>query len=212
LYDPATDTWTPASTNNQPPELFNPTTGWTGTEFYVYGGFESGGNGDTDDAWAYDVALNQWRDLPKGPSRRSGALGAWDGSFFVAWGGRRENGTMVSDGRRFDPSAGGSGSWTNMTSTGQPSARRASHRQAGWAARVSGGNLLILGGLGSLSSDVKQDGVIYNSTTNSFSAVPAWPSGEQRLWANGVWTGAEFVLWGGLHNGLPTATGERLRP
>ena len=46
-------------------------------------------------------------------------------------------------------------SWSNMTRSGQPSARRASHRQAGWAARVSGGNLLILGGLG-FSSERRQ--------------------------------------------------------
>jgi hypothetical protein len=78
--------------------------------------------------------------------------------------------------------------------------------------RVSGRNLLILGGLGTTPTDVKRDGVIYNSTSNSFTALPEWPSGEQRLWASGVWTGSEFVLWGGLNNGQPTATGERLRP
>ena len=73
-------------------------------------------------------------------------------------------------------------------------------------------NLLVLGGFGSAQTDVRTDGAIYNSTTNSFTAVPGWPSGEQHLWGNGVWTGAEFVLWGGLNNGQPTATGERLRP
>jgi len=208
LYDPATDSWTDMDNNNQPPELNGPDTGWSGTDFFVYGGLQTGG-GETDNAWAYDAALDRWRVLPDGPSSRYGAFGAWDGSYFIAWGGRRLAGQLFADGRRYDPVSNG---WSSITTTGAPSARRASHREAGWAARVSGGNLLVLGGFGSNPTDIKRDGTIYNSTTNAFTPVPAWPSGEQRLWAAGVWTGAEFVLWGGVNNGQPTATGERLRP
>jgi hypothetical protein len=177
----------------------------------VYGG-QPDGTGASYEARAYEPALDAWEVLPPGPTSRSGAFGGWDGTHFIAWGGIRSNGQPMNDGRRYDPASGGRGTWINTTLTGAPSARRASERQAGWAARVSSGNLLILGGLGAGPTDVQRDGAIYNSTTNSFSSVPAWPSGEQRLWAAAVWTGSEFVLWGGIHEGQPTATGERLLP
>jgi hypothetical protein len=210
LYDPVADAWTQTPAVNQPPKLLDAATGWSGTDFYVYGG-QPDGTGSSYEAWAYDPSLNEWRVLPPGPTSRSGALGAWDGSHFVAWGGIRSNAQLMNDGRRYDPTAGGRGTWINTTLSGAPSARRASARQAGWAARTSRG-LLILGGLGASPTDVQRDGAIYDSTTNTFAPVPAWPSGEQRLWASAVWTGSEFVLWGGLHNGQPTATGERLQP
>jgi hypothetical protein len=58
------------------------------------------------------------------------------------------------------------------------------------------------------------DGGIYNSTTNAWTAVAAWPSGASHLWGAGVWTGSELVLWSGRSATSSTLTtaGERYLP
>ena len=70
--------------------------------------------------------------------------------------------------------------------------------------------MLLLGGLD--GSQAVKDGAIYNSATNGWSGVQGWPSAEEHLGAVAVWTGNEFVLWGGLHGDQATTTGERYLP
>jgi hypothetical protein len=76
--------------------------------------------------------------------------------------------------------------------------------------------LLVLGGFqpGFSRTDAatRRDGAIYNSTTNSWTGVPAWTSGEAHRFGVGVWMGSEFLLWGGETGGVPTSSGERLLP
>jgi N-acetylneuraminic acid mutarotase len=211
LYDPVNDSWAQASNNGQPnPPLLGSAFGWSGTDVFVYGG-RPNGMGDTDQAWAHSAPNNAWRSLPPGPPDRYDAFGGWDGTYFIAWGGRSASpgSPLLPDGERYNPA---SNSWSSMSTTGAPSARYASYPEHGWTARVQGGDLLLLGGFGSQPSDVKKDGAVYHSTTNAFTAIPAWPSGQSHQYGAGVWTGSEFVLWGGIHGGQPTATGERVRP
>ncbi len=201
LYDPAGDAWTPVSATNQPQSLFSPTVSWTGTELYVYGGGK--GSASFDDFHRYAPASG-WTVLSQGPGKRFGAFGGWDGAFFIAWGGRKPpQNTTYDDGLRYD------GTWKSMQNGA--TARVAPHRESGWSARISSQNLMIVGGLSSADAVVK-DGAIYNSGTNTWASVAAWPSGEEHRFGVGAFVGGEMVLWGGLNAAVPTANGERYRP
>lgn len=207
LYDPVTNEWSAASTANQANAVMHPTVGWSGTSFYVFGGLAAQ---STLDFFVYEPATNMWAKLASPANERFGAFGGWDGSYFVTWGGRKQGGGAPqewSDGRRWDTSGWG----TTSAAPASMTARHALHRESGWSARTSGGNSLLVGGVNG-AGEIQKDGAIYNSTTNTWTAAPAWPSGEDRRWASGVWAGSEFVLWGGLHAGAPSGTGERFRP
>lgn len=212
LYDPQNDVWTAASSSGEPGAVEDAATAWSGTALLVFGG-QPGGSGSTDAVYRYTPASDTWESLPIGPSKRYGAFGHWDGSGFVVWGGIRPNGgKALGDGSRFDPAASG-GTWSDLTSSSAPQARQTHSRQTGWSARVSGGNVLLLSGRDPKASPGDfMDGAIYSSASNTWLSVPAWPSGEDHLWAAAAWTGSEFVIWGGLDGSTPTATGERVRP
>jgi hypothetical protein len=208
LYDPVLNEWNAASTGSQPSATLHATVGWSGARFFVFGGLAAK---SLFDFHVYEPAGDDWTKLPNGSSERHGAFGGWDGSYFVAWGGRKEGGGSPqewSDGRRYNPAGG----WSTLSpAPASMTARHVLHRQSGWSARISGGNLLLIGGVDAAGTIVK-NGAIYNSTTNTWSTVPAWPSGEDRRFAIGVWAGSELVLWGGLNGSAPSASGERFRP
>jgi N-acetylneuraminic acid mutarotase len=212
LYDPIGDAWSKAS-NNLPGALLDAATGWSGTDFFVFGGQTAIGGTPNDRLYRYRPATDSWQLLNSGPSRRTGAFGSFDGRYFVIWAGYGGFTTLneLNSGSRYDPTAN---SWTTLSLTGAPTARASSQRASGWAARISGGKTLFLGGFAERgnANSVQRNGGIYDSTTNVWTTVPAWPSGEARLWAVAVWTGNEFVLWGGNNPTTPTATGERFRP
>jgi hypothetical protein len=96
---------------------------------------------------------------------------------------------------------------------GAPSARYLLNRQTGWSARLSSRVSLLLGGYNN-GGTFQTNGGIYNSTTNGWSAVTAWPSGASHLWGVGVWTGSELVLWSGRSGTTSalSAAGERYLP
>lgn len=204
-YDPLADTWTAAATAGEPSARNHATTGWSGMDFFVYGGKQAASN--FNQTHRYRPSTNAWAALANGPSQRFGALGTWDGSNLIAWGGRKDAGGAATydDGKRFDGNA-----WANLPAGG-PSARYALHRQVGFSARIANGATLMVGGLSGAGAPLK-DGAIYRSGTNAWTAVPAWPSGEDHQWAAYAFAGGELVIFGGLHGSATTATGERFRP
>ena len=92
--------------------------------------------------------------------------------------------------------------------------RWAPNRQTGWSAAVKPGVTFLVGGMGSNGSTFFTNGGLFNSTTNSWTTVAAWPSGYSHLYGVGVWSGTEFVVWGGrtVTGSTLTAVGERYRP
>jgi hypothetical protein len=208
LYDPVNDRWYAASTNSQPAARIDSTVGWSGSLLLVFGG-RSGNNGGSQTTYSYDPAQDDWQHVADGPNQRYGALGAWDGTLQPAWGGTGN--VLRPDGKLYDPS---SDKWSNMQMAGSPSPRWAPNRQTGWSSRIKPRVSLMLGGFGGLNNAFLTDGGIYNSTTNAWTAVAAWPSGVSHLWGVGVWTGSEFVLWGGRSGTTTTlsAAGERYLP
>jgi hypothetical protein len=212
LYDPVNDTWSTSSVAGQPTARTDPTIGWSGSLLLYYGG-RSGGTSSTS-AYTYDATSNIWRKVGDGPSARYGALGTWDGSLQLAWSGNASGfgANLRTDGKLYDPVTD---KWTSMQTTGDPSPRLASNRQTGWSVRLKPRVTLLLGGLaGNGNTTPLTDGSIYNSTTNAWAAVAPWPSGAAHLWGVGVWTGTEFVIWGGRTSTTTalTSLGERFLP
>jgi hypothetical protein len=212
LYDPSNDSWSPSGGGkDQPPPVLDPTLGFSGSLLIVYGGRPNGGGGGgaSHDTFTYDPSANEWRKVRDGSDSRYGALGTWDGTALLAWSGS----PLTADGRQYSPS---SDSWTAVGTSGAPTARFAQARITGWSVRVSGTVALVAGGYGgALSNPVPLiDGALYNTTTNSWVRVPAWPSGSAHLWGAATLAGTEFVVWGGrdTSQGLLTKVGERFRP
>jgi hypothetical protein len=69
--------------------------------------------------------------------------------------------------------------------------------RSGAAVAWTGSKLLVWGGQGA-SNTYFADGAIYDPATNTWTSMPAPPTGTQaRSNTNAIWTGDKFVIWGG---------------
>ena len=73
----------------------------------------------------------------------------------------------------------------------------------------------MIGGQTSISGSsdtLATDGATYTVQSGEWSAIQSWPSAETHEYGIGVWTGDEFVVWGGRTQNVSTLTGERWAP
>jgi hypothetical protein len=189
---------------------------WTGRELIGWGG---GCCGDvSDDGSAYNPATNTWRKLAAAPvSGQQSPVGAWTGRELVIFNGRSPEGTRVG-GAAYNPRTD---TWRRIPS--QPSVRSGSiavydgneihvlgaRRNAVFSFNPSNdhwrqlprtelatdglvaawtGNRLIASGVTTRAYDPPRD------LWTTFSSSPLGPREE----AQGVWTGHELIVWGGL--------------
>ena len=205
-FEPLSKTWSVSSGSGEPPALTQAAVAADGSTLYLQGGLT--GSGYQDKVYSYAGESDTWTTLSKSLSARSSAFAAWDGSRFVVWGGR-------DNALRNDGSALSGVAWTTLVSFGAPSARMvASPRRSGWSFGVKPGVVAILGGQTSLmgAGTFSTNGASYDSVAAQWSSIPSWPSGESHEYGMGVWTGDEFVLWGGRNGMLTSAKGERWSP
>lgn len=210
LFDPVGNSWRAGSGEGgeEIEGVLNPVVEWSGTYLYLNGGVN--GTSERDIFFEYDPVTQLWVKRIGGPTDREGAFGKWNGSQLVVWGGLND-GDVLSDGRRWSPTASG-GFWDDIAGNATR-ARSSTANEAGWVAAIGNSRLLLLGGAndsgGHFSNTMTYDGV-----ANAWSNLDSWPSGEFHLGGVGVWTGREFVLWGGRRTGaeILTTTGERFRP
>lgn len=199
--------WSTSTTSGDPGLLAFAAIAFDGTVMYLQGGVIEGVR--QDKVFAYTSSTNTWASLSKGPSARTGGFGAWDGTHFVVWGGQDDSG-MLADGKTLSGT-----SWNDMSSTDLLGPRRIGAGRSGWAFQVKPGVVAIIGGQTSTagSSDTLAiDGATYTAQTGEWNAIPTWPSGEKHEYGVGVWTGEEFVVWGGRAQNVPTLIGERWAP
>ena len=221
-YDPATNQWRrlPDAPTRHGIAV------WTGRELIGWGG---GCCGDvSDDGSAYDPATNTWRKLAAAPvSGQQSPVGAWTGRELVIFNGRSPEGARVG-GAAYNPKTD---TWRRIPS--HPSSRPGSSavydgneihvlgarantvfsfnpvnnrwRQlprtelADDSIAVWTGNRLIASGATTRAYDPSRD------RWTTFSASPL----ESRTAAQGVWTGQELIVWGGL---VPTPAGATTPP
>ena len=85
-YDPATDTWTPITSDGAPAARQSHTAVWTGQEMLVWGGC---GTECYDTVGVYNPASDTWGslDTASAPTARAFHVGVWTGDTMVVWGG-----------------------------------------------------------------------------------------------------------------------------
>lgn len=198
--------WSTSTNSGDPGALAYPSVAFNGSVMYLLGGLIGGTR--QDKVYSYTGSTNSWSSLPSSLSARSGAFGVWDGTRFVVWGGRDDNG-MHSDGKSLSGS-----NWTALSATGAPSARGTAFRRSGWCFQVSPGVVAIIGGQTSISGTgtLSTNGGIYDVLGSQWTPISDWPSGEAHEYGMGTWTGDTFVLWGGRDANVSTNTGERWSP
>jgi hypothetical protein len=199
--------WSISSAMGDPGALLYPGVAFDGATMYVFGGQLS--NNRQDRIYSYTPSTNAWVKLTNsGLTPRSGAFTIWDGTRLVAWGGRDDNGL------RNDGSSLTGTKWTGLAPFGAPSARMIAFRRSGWAFQSAAGVMSLIGGQVSLTGlgTLSTSGASYNVGTSVWTNIPTWPSMEAHEYGMGVWTGEEFVLWGGRDSNGVSSTGERWAP
>ena len=199
--------WTNATNGGDPGALLYPAFGFDGSVLYLQGGILNGNR--QDKVYSYTGSTNKWASLNKSLSARSSAFSAWDGSHFVVWGGRDDNG-LRNDGKYLSGTT-----WTNVDTFGAPSARMIAIRRSGWSFQVSPGVVAVMGGQVSLAPSGKlttNNGGVYNTETSAWATIPDWSSTDTHEYGMGAWTGEEFIVWGGRNDNGSTNTGQRWAP
>jgi hypothetical protein len=176
----------------------------------VWGGSIS--TGFTNTGGQYDPVANTWTatsttGAPEG--RYSNAM-VWTGSKVLVWGGAKFDSfgwTLFRTGGLYDPVTN---TWTATSQTNAPSGRLF------FASAWTGSALVVWGGCtdDSTCSSSTNTGGEYNAASDSWVATPLTGAPSARGKLAGVWTGSEFVVWGGATNdsGTFTWTGGRYTP
>jgi N-acetylneuraminic acid mutarotase len=191
-YDPVTNQWTPMSTTGAPSPRWLHRLVWTGSEVMVFGGvglLPDAGSGTLGDGALYNPLTDQWRPLPSTnaptPRYRPDMLRA--GNEVIVYGGNDV--TCHRDGARFDPTTN---QWTAMSTTNAPP----SLCGFVWTGAVSVWTGIDVLFFGQYSGDPQVSGFRYRPATDTWSTLPRGDPCDRNE-ATGVWTGSEFITWGG---------------
>ncbi len=188
-YDPATDTWSPASIVNAPTSRAAHTAVWTGSVMVIWGGYEGP---EVATGGRYDPVSDTWSStsMTDAPEGRQVHTAVWTGSRMIVWGGW--NGSIVLDsGASYDPV---NDVWSPISSTNAPSARE--FHAAVW----TGTRMVIWGGDSDEYPPYFDTGGRYDPSTDSWAATSTFNAPEPRSFHIGVWTGHQMLIWGGYGN------------
>lgn len=200
-YAPSTDTWTPISTEGAPDWLPVNRAVWSGAEILVWA---RGGS------YRYNPRTDTWGRLSaaRAPSGRINTSVVWTGDELIQWGGLLvRDGPCFNDGGRYDPM---SDTWVAMSTGGALSQRF--FPRTFWIRS----ELWIWGG--SCGPGFPTDGAAYLPATDSWRPLPAeftrpLAGSPSTIPSAGiVWTGEEFIYWGGRNSTGFQGTGARYRP
>ena len=213
-YNPSSDTWTPMSISSATPSpRTDAMAAWAGDRLIVWGGVSGADLLDTGASYRPDT--DTWTPLMphalNAPSPRAYPTGVWTGRELLVWGGcvipNPYPTNCYSDGSRFDPVTS---HWTAMSTDGAPSSR--ARFASGW----TGSYFVVWGGgvfnLSASTWSAESDGMRYDPSVDRWSPLPGSPlTGRHRV--TGVWTGVEFVVWGGVDAlGVDWGDGSRYDP
>jgi N-acetylneuraminic acid mutarotase len=138
-YNPATNTWSPVSTDNAPSARALLSGVWTGSEMIVWGGFD--GSQYFNSGARYDPLADNWLPTAQDDAvlARWGHSAVWTGNYMIIWGGN--TGRL---GGIYDPA---SNTWGYTATLNAPSGRT-SH-----SALWTGSDMLIWGGISGTATD-----------------------------------------------------------
>jgi N-acetylneuraminic acid mutarotase len=194
LYDPATDSWTPTSSANAPPNTAKAV--WTGSEMIVWGGYIRPNFLNT--GARYNPSTDSWTPTStKNAPELDGSDGVavWTGAEMIVWGA-----SSTGAGGRYDPITD---SWTPMSTAGEAGLRRST------AAVWTGTEMIVWGG--EMTYQPPNTGARYEPRTDSWRSISTVGQPVIRKRPSAVWTGVEMIVWGG-GNSPPRNTGGRYNP
>jgi len=189
-YNLSSASWTAMSTTSAPVARINPSTAWTGTKLFVWGGQSSDYLSRLATGALYTEATDSWAAIADGPSgsARSAAPAVYAESAgkILVWGGLGSGGTAVADGYAYSVSGN---TWSAMSTTNQPAARE-SH-----VAIWTGSKLIIWGG--KAWPNILNSGALYDPSTDTWTTMSTTNAPAGRINFSAVWTGSKLVVWGG---------------
>lgn len=202
-YNPTTDTWTPTSMSNAPPERYLHVAVWTGTEMIIWGGTSKVGATITplNSGGIYNPSTDSWRSMSTtgAPTMRQNSKPAvvWTGTEMIVYG---QGTTSTFEGAKYNPS---SNTWNPINTTGGPGV---SPTQGSAPVAWTGSEMFVIGsfnaGKYNLSTDTWER---INIPSNSRSLIPYAPAAT-------IWTGTEILMWGSMETSSPTNNGVRYNP
>jgi N-acetylneuraminic acid mutarotase len=199
MYEPVSNAWTKLSPAGSLPVArtghalaYDPGTG----KMIMFGGYDSAGDLDLNDTWAYDPAANTWTNLsPAGdlPSPREGVSLVYDPSTgaLIMFGGYDDSGAELSDTWAFYPSTS---TWANMSpASAVPSGRD----RYSMVHDPASGNMILFGGWA--DGTMLGDTWLYDPVTNAWTEVTPAASPSARGGHRAVYDPAlgRVVLFGG---------------
>jgi N-acetylneuraminic acid mutarotase len=192
-YNPATNSWTPTSTNGAPGTRDRHTAVWTGTEMIVWGGA-----GDIYYEWTggrYNPTTNTWTpmstEIPILYAGRADHTAVWTGTEMIVWGGHNQYGEM-NNGASYDPMTD---TWTALLLNNVPDPRR--YHTAVWTSE----KMIVWGGEG--DGQLNTGGMYYPSQV--IESDPWWlismaGAPDPRKDHTAVTTGFGMIVWGGYND------------
>ncbi|MDI1443903.1 hypothetical protein [Polyangium sp. 6x1] len=208
-YHIATKSWSATPTMGAPIPRTQHSATWTGDHMVVWGGmdfFDWFADGAT-----YSPSANQWTaktSNTNAASPRESHTAVWSGSEIFVWGGWN-GGPYLDTGGIFAPAGGAQGTWSSMTTTGAPSARRA--HVAVW----TGSSMVVWGGCNDQNcTGALGDGGRFTPGMNggTWEPIPEVPGLSSRRDATAVWTGARILVWGGRDASNALGDGAEAQP
>jgi hypothetical protein len=231
-YNPLNDTWSPIRSDSSAPRQAFAQAVWTGSEMFTFGGvgvnyitvYDPNYGNYSQLLWtpvragySYHLTNDFWsfRGIPDSGAningRRYGTL-AWTGTEVIACGGEGLNET------NYDPYGRADGQAYNMTS-GTWRTLPAAPLSGGVGSQSAwiGNQLLVCDPpsfSGTFQTPVNPTRAAYSPSSNSWSVLPNY-FGQAPLKQDdpsAVWTGKEFIIWGGPVNGVASNRGRRYNP
>lgn len=188
-YQADADEWAALPAFNAPTARAGHGAVWTGQEMILWGGFAHGSY--LNSGARFNPATQTWTPLATAgaPAGRDGQVMVWTGARLLVWGGRNAGG-LLADGALYDPATD---TWTALALSGAPAARFCA------AAAWTGESLLVWGGRGPTGELDTGARLRFNEAGQpvSWEALPTSGAPAARADHTAVWTGQQFLVWGG---------------
>jgi hypothetical protein len=183
MFDPALNTWTRMSTQNEPTARNEFQCIWLGDRMWLYGGLQQNGQRPTE-VFFYNPVTDQWSQgsSANGPGPRACFSACWTGTEIIVFGGFN-NSAWVNTGARYNPATD---TWRSMA----PNPQRSGFGDHCFA--WTGTEMIIAGGHNTVDGTVGiNKAARYNPVLDNWTPMPDIPISFS--FASSVWTGSEYL-------------------
>lgn len=200
-FDPVSGEWTALEGEEIAPPSIEPAH-WTGTLMVIWNGYAGA---------LFDPAANSWSAISDidAPLTGFSMVTAWTGTELLVWGTSEDwenDYALIPDQARYEPATD---TWKPMSTSGSPGVL------AGQTSVWTGEELIVWGGsTNAYMGPTSGAGARYDPDLDRWVTFDAKPPGRPtpRAGSVSVWTGAEFIIWGGNEPSAAHGTGGQYDP